>query len=367
MSLVNPKILYNLDEIATCIDRFSDIFGSRPGPERRPRLFHSFKANTFAPLLSWLKGLGFGASVSNIHEFRLATQLGFEQICATSPALEAEAMAAMVHAGVEIYLSSYAQLAAFPKGTEVGLRMQVTKSGSAWPSRFGFDARDTALDDLVRHNRLRVTALLFHHRNIETPGELRAHVLHAYEVSRRFKDVRSINLGGGMTALANDHAAWREGWQAALAEVGDRNWTGKLAFEPGAQHLSAAGYLVCAVLDSAVDRQRMQNAVLNASHWCLKGWSPIRPICPDGAIRTSLFGSTCYEDDVWVRNQPMGALAAGDIIAFGNMGAYVSSMARRFCHSPLPEERVFRYEPPVSLEALRAVSRDGAGVPTPRG
>ncbi|MEX0311035.1 MAG: hypothetical protein AB3N17_12425 [Tateyamaria sp.] len=345
-----PDILYNLDQVQHALDGFPRCAHRSA---TRPLLYHSYKANTFAPLLRWLHGLGVGASVANAQELALAQELGAPAICATSPALDAAVIDRMRNDGVDVFLATPQQLSAVPDGSTVGIRLQVTKAGSPYPSRFGFAAHEPVLHDILRDKRLTVTSLLLHHRNIEAPGALHAHIETARMAQKQFPEVEWINLGGGKTALAQDAQIWDRSWKD-LIDAGTLDPLLPLvSFEPGAQHLSGAGYLVANVLDRSQSDAMRQRLVLDASHWVLNGWSHIRPILPQGDMPTDLFGPTCYEDDVWCRATPMGIMDTGDVVGFANMGSYITSMARRFCCTELPAERLVRLGRDPSLDALR--------------
>src|SRR5688572_25832200 len=103
MSKRQPYILYHTDDIAREVQALYDVFMALPGDVRRPILYHSFKANTFVPLLHFLKDLGMGASVSNIQEFQLARELGFNRICSTSPCLNPAEIRNMRDFGAQVY------------------------------------------------------------------------------------------------------------------------------------------------------------------------------------------------------------------------------------------------------------------------
>lgn len=51
-----------------------------------------------------------------------------------------------------------------------------------------------------------------------------------------------------------------------------------------------------------------------------------------------IYGSTCYEEDCFVRNNINDRLETGDRVLFSPAGAYVSSMARNMHGMRLPAE-----------------------------
>jgi diaminopimelate decarboxylase len=352
MGHTTPIILYNLSQIDKALEGFPALVRSEPAATRRPRLYHSLKANAFPPLLEYFAERGMGASVSNQPEYALAREIGFHHICATAPSLDDDSIDEMIADGCDVFLSTARQVAKRRDGSRIALRLRAPRDASARTSRFGFDLEDLQLHELIRDKGLTVNALLLHHRNIDTAEVLTGHVGLALRAHRLFPSADWVNLGGGMTALAGDALGWRRAWDQLLCDPRIDSFLQSVSFEPGAQHLSAAGYLMSSVIDSATDPAGHQNVVLDASHWCLNGWSQIQPIVGSGQIPTDLYGATCYEDDVWCRDLAMPALGIGDLIGFGNMGSYITSMARNFCKIPMPQEALFRSELPPTLKLL---------------
>lgn len=355
MEQTTPIIFYNLNSIDRALEQFPVI---RHGASGHPSIYHSFKANVYPPLLHYFAERGMGASVSNQPEYALARDIGFQYICATAPSLDDKLIDRMQSDGCVVFLSTLRQLTARPDGSCIALRLQVTNSRSKRTSRFGFEANDPVLHHLIRRKKLKVDSLLLHNRNISTEQELIDHVHLAIIAQQQFPTASWINLGGGKTALANCPKTWQRAWDRLLSDPLSRRFLQMASFEPGAQHLSSAGFLVSSVIDITRTPSGSQNAVLDASHWCLNGWSRIYPIIGTGEIETILYGPTCYEDDVWCDDQNMPQLAVGAHVGFGNMGAYITSMARRFCKIPLPKEALFRSDLPVTIETLSALMMD---------
>jgi diaminopimelate decarboxylase len=356
MEHTTPIILYNLRLIDKALEQFPS---TEHDAAQHPKLYHSFKANTFPPLLHYFAKRGMGASVSNSQEYALARDIGFHHICATAPSLDDKLIDNMVADGCVVFLSTLRQVTARPDGSRIALRLRVTKAGSVRPSRFGLETDDPELLRLIRDKKLNVDALLLHNRNIGTEKELIDHVSLAKMAQQHFPTVNWVNLGGGKTALATNAIAWYRAWDKLLHDPSMRRFLQLVSFEPGAQHLGSAGFLVSRVIDSTRGPNGRQNAVLDASHWCLNGWSRVYPIISAGEIPTDLYGATCYEDDVWCRDQAMPPLTVGDLVGFGNMGSYITSMARNFCKIPIPKEALFRSDLPPTIESLSALVTDG--------
>lgn len=157
----------------------------------------------------------------------------------------------------------------------------------------------------------------------------------AHARERGFR-LERLNLGGGLgVRYAHEHDLDIEAF-AAMVERLTRAVDAQLAFEPGRYLVAAAGVLVSRVLiiKSGSDARRfavldagmntlLRPALYGARHLVL----PLQEAA-DGDLETvDLVGPICESSDVFERDVELPPLAAGDLVAFTNAGAYGATMA----------------------------------------
>jgi diaminopimelate decarboxylase len=345
-SATEPTIVYDSAGIRSEFARLRSHLEQALGERHPVRILYSAKANAFDALLRWCAAEGIGAAVASTPEFEAARAAGMDPIHATSPGLTRSEMLAMLGAGVTIDVDNLAQLAAIPHGMAVGLRVQVAlrpdnTARAEGVSRFGIDMTDPMLKDLLVDGDHRVVRLHAHFRDVGTSAELVDLATILVDNVRWHTDVREINIGGGMTRLYKDHAA--VGAWHAVARVLRRLPAGiTVIAEPGAQVVTAHGYLATDVISSLHRADGRRLVTLDASKWKLVTWSELELVAPSSGhgdtTRTDLVGPTCYEKDIWMAGVDMPVLAEGDRVVFRGLGAYVTSMARQMHGLPGPRE-----------------------------
>ncbi|MFJ4689553.1 hypothetical protein [Streptomyces sp. NPDC088789] len=347
LSSPGPTIVYDSVGIRDEFQLLRRHMESALGDRYPVELLFSVKANGFAGLLRWCAAEGIGAAVASTSEFEAAQAAGMAPIHATAPGLTTSQITPLLAAGVAVDADNVAQLAAFPGGTEVGLRVQVPLFPDNTPraegvSRFGIDLNDPALKELLADGDRRVVRLHAHIRDIGTPTDLETVAAIVVGAATQFPEVRQINLGGGMTRLYKEPERAAEAWQAFGRALKGLPGGITMIVEPGAQVVTRHGYLATDVVSSLARPDGRRLVTLDASKWRLITWADVNLIAPlPGAgetARTDLVGPTCYEKDIWMTAADMPVLAAGDRVTLQGLGAYVTSMARRMHDLPDPCE-----------------------------
>jgi len=164
--------------------------------------------------------------------------------------------------------------------------------------------------------------------------------------------LRYVNVGGGFGV---DYAGGREFDLAALAAIPARPADGpRLVVEPGRWLAAPAGWYAAEVLDlkrvhgqwfavlrGGTHHFRLPAAwgyshpftVLPVDDW---PYGYARPSVRDGAV--SVAGELCTPRDVLARQVNVGLLRVGDVLAFGNAGAYGWDISHHdFLRHPHPE------------------------------
>lgn len=159
--------------------------------------------------------------------------------------------------------------------------------------------------------------------------------------------VERIGLGGGLGVRYRDEAPPDVEAYGALAECVRQRLGVTMMIEPGRWLVAPAGLLLtrvvlvkqagersCAVVDAAMN-DLMRPALYDAWH----AIEPVAEAAPESAtVETDIAGPVCESADVLGRGRRLPPLAAGDLLALRDVGAYGSVMASTYNSRPLPAE-----------------------------
>lgn len=367
LALPTPALVYDFDglrrSIATLAEDVSVIGGAQ--------LNLALKACHTPGVLKELAGLGLGADVASIGEYRLARNAGFTRITATGPSFSLSDAEELRRDGVVVDASSFEQLEllcrAFP-GEPAGLRVRVPlpeeiereHSSFGALSRFGVLMTDPRLHVLLAETGTPLTRVHTHTGQM-SPEHLVFKTRYLLAVAEAFPALSTIDLGGGFFSLY----ASRSRAIAALTTVARmvdqwRERTGRemtVQFEPGAGVLGPHGFLFVSVLSVEHDHPGFGADVVtvDASAWNLAPWHRPEVLLADpeavrtGSRPTLLAGNTLYENDFFGTDVSgtrttfdAPACVAGDRLVLTASGAYTLTNSRRFNRIDPPAE--FAYE-----------------------
>ena len=163
--------------------------------------------------------------------------------------------------------------------------------------------------------------------------------------------VTRLNLGGGLGVRYRDETPPDvEAYGALVERVGQRLGV-TVVIEPGRWLVAPAGVLLTrvitvkqagercwAIVDAAMN-DLMRPALYDAWH----GIDPVAEPAPGvGRVETDIAGPVCESGDVLGRGRALPPLAAGDLLAVRDVGAYGSVMASTYNGRPLPAEVMVR-------------------------
>jgi 2-[(L-alanin-3-ylcarbamoyl)methyl]-2-hydroxybutanedioate decarboxylase len=363
--------IYDTDVLAATV---ADLRAALPSGSL---LCYAVKANSDPRLLAALADHVDGFEVASGGELDLAIRTDTRLLVFGGPGkTDAELVAAM-HAGALINVESpleLRRLAHLAEGWPVHVLLRVNRdlpapAGShtmtGAPTPFGIDERDLASTvDLSR--RLGVTPEGFHLHAVSNNLDAAAHAAYVVEAVRwavsaaRAYDLslRYVNVGGGFGVDYTggsrfDLAALRVGLSTLDTRVADQ-FTPRLIFEPGRFLVAPAGWYAAEVLDLKRNHGRTFAVLRGGTHhfrlpaaWGynhpftvveMDGWAypfsrpEVRNTCVDAV------GELCTPRDVLSRDQPVDRLGVGDVLAFGNTGAYGWDISHRdFLRHPYPQ------------------------------
>jgi diaminopimelate decarboxylase len=235
----------------------------------------------------------------------------------------------------------------------------VVKAGSE--SRFGFTHEDLidCRDSLSSSDLDLIGFHVFAGSQVLDTDKLIEHLRLAMDLSLRAADTLQIepsliNLGGGFGIPygPSDQAFDLDRVGAALQTLVERAAPARLTIELGRYLVAQAGWYLTSVLGHQTFQGRPSVVVDGGVHqradMCgLQLRSNQNPPLALGADLVSLaptdvLGCLSLPDDVMIEASPLPRLSRGDVLAFGNAGAYgLWSSPALFHGSPLPAEAAF--------------------------
>jgi diaminopimelate decarboxylase len=349
------------------------------------RVYYSIKANPNPAVARLLAGLGAGLEVASGGELAIALGAGApaDRILFAGPGKTEAELAAAVAAGCgEVHLETFEEMAllgaiARRAGRDVAVALRINPRAEAQggamrmggkPAPFGFDEEtlDEVLARLAAEPRLHLTGIhLFAGTQILQAGVLIAQWRHglslAADVARRLgRPLQRIDLGGGLgipyhqgdatldlaeiafgaAALAAERAR-----QPLLADA-------EVVLEPGRYLVGPAGVYLMRVLAVKVSRGQRFVICDGGMHHHLAASGNLGQVIKrdypvlaatrmaDGArTPASVVGPLCTPLDTLARNTALPPVAAGDIVAVLQSGAYgLSASPVGFLGHPTPAE-----------------------------
>ncbi|NMH68112.1 hypothetical protein HF072_04900 [Bacillus sp. RO3] len=354
----SPSIIYDYETIKNTVIRIRNDLSVIPGAE----LCFSIKANRNPMILSILKEFNVGADIASNHELEGALNSGMSPIFATSPSFSIEDLKYLYAYNIIPDFNSLSQLTQYVEQSnfsshKIGMRVKVpfelsqedNQISFGKNSRFGIDIVKDEIWKIIDENQLTTVQLHLHlgeMKNSEVMGKVMG-FLECY--IDRFPNLEVINLGGGITYLYSDSEEVKKTWAlvgASVKRINEKLQKNiRVVIEPGMLLLAMSGYLYTTVRSSdVVDGKRV--VTLDSSAWNLTYWSyPQVARCYNSSQEEEvhdIYGNTCYEHDVFLKNSKHATLTQGDRVLLTPVGAYVTSMARNLHGFPLPEEWILR-------------------------
>ena len=373
-----PQFVYDLDAVSA---RVGALRSALPASFD---LAFAVKANPLLAVLQHLEALGLGADVASGGELRHVLRAGFDRsrVVLTGPGTRDEELAAAVDAGIRVVtVESRGELRRLATIAEAAGRVQpvllrrsaaadadaerVRIIGDAGAGKFGMDEADlrAAAAEAVASPWLEPWGVhAFGASNLLDAGVLAAHVASTVDLATSVAaqagfPLRLVDAGGGLGIPYGAHEAPLDlaALGARLAAIGERlagdvaTATTRVLLEPGRYLVGPAG----AYLARVVDRKRVgasEVAILDGGiHHVLR---PVlvgqahRVVAVTGATgggHVTLAGPLCTGLDVLAPDVPLGGLAAGDLVAVLDVGAYgaTESMPHFLSHA-MPAEVVVR-------------------------
>jgi diaminopimelate decarboxylase len=361
-----PLYVYSAAAMRERYRAIDEAFGGYPHT-----LHYALKANSTLAIARLLRALGSAVDANSVWEIEVARRAGFDpsQIVFTGVGKSPEELERAVTLGVKaINVESAGELARLEaiatrlgRVARVAVRVNPDIDAKSHPhistglktTKFGVPLDDArALVQTLAHRpALRLVAVHVHVGSQITSIEpLRRAAAVAADVSlelqRRGVSLEYIDLGGGL-GVSYDGAEVPSAAEYVGALVDEvRRTSLPIVLEPGRSVAAPAGALVARVIDVKPRTASSDFIIIDAGMTELirpalyGAFHRIEPVTgpPTGAHHYEIVGPVCESSDVVGRDRMLPALAAGDLVAILDAGAYGSVMASNYNRRPLPAE-----------------------------
>ncbi|MAG72272.1 MAG: diaminopimelate decarboxylase [Vicinamibacterales bacterium] len=361
-----PIYVYSASVIRDRFRAFDDAFATHPHA-----VHYALKANSTLAVLRLLQALGAGADANSGGEIDVAQRAGFvpSRIVFTGVGKRPDELAKAVSLGLKaINAESVGELAridaiavAEGKRANVALRVNPDIEATSHPhistgahrNKFGvaFDEAAAICREAVVRRGLRLAALHVHiGSQIVQIAPLRQAARAVVELARALAAdgiaLDYVDVGGGV-GIAYDDTGGLDLAEYASALVEEVAPSGlPLVLEPGRFVVGPAGVLLSRVVDVKSHPDGPTFVVLDAGMTeCLRpalygARHRIVPVTAHGgtASAVDVVGPVCESSDSFGSDHRLPPLAADDLVAILDTGAYGATMASNYNRRPMPAE-----------------------------
>jgi diaminopimelate decarboxylase len=355
---------------ATIRDRFRAIDEAFHGYPHA--LHYALKANSTLAIARLVHALGGGVDANSVWEIAVAQRAGFEpsQIVFTGVGKSPAELECAVALGVKaINVESAGELARVEAIAQrhggrarVAIRLNPDIDAKSHPhistglkiNKFGVgvDEAMPLLSQLKQRPYLQLVAVHVHvGSQITSLDPLRRAASFAVDIAAGLQQsgapIEYLDLGGGL-GVSYDGGAVPSAGEYVTALLDEVRRSGlPVVLEPGRAIAAPAGVLVARVIDvkprdadsefAVIDAgmtELLRPALYNAFH----AIEPVVTSADPAARRYEIVGPVCESSDVVGRDRTLPPLAAGDLVAIRDAGAYGAAMASNYNRRPLPAE-----------------------------
>jgi diaminopimelate decarboxylase len=361
-----PLYVYSAAAVRARYREIDEAFGVYPHT-----LHYALKANSTLAIARLLRELGSAVDANSVWEIEVAQRAGFDpsQIVFTGVGKSPDELERGVALGVKaINVESAGELARLEaiatrlgRVVRVAIRVNPDIDAKSHPhistglkiNKFGVPLDDArALVQTLAHRpALRLVAIHVHvGSQITSIDPLRRAAAVAADVTlelqRQGFPLEYVDLGGGL-GVSYDGAEVPSAAGYVGALVGEVCRTSlPIVLEPGRSIAAPAGVLLARVIDVKPRTAASEFIIIDAGMTELirpalyGAFHRIEPVSgpSEGDHHYEIVGPVCESSDVVGRDRMLPALAAGDLVAIRDAGAYGSVMASNYNRRPLPAE-----------------------------
>lgn len=359
-----PSYVYDLALLRARLKRITEL------AQVPARVHFATMANDHEAVLREIATTEIGAFVNSPAHLDLALRAGFSprKIVYAASNMSDAALRHCIAAGVHLVLDSLSQIEACdalaPEETRVGLRVNAGSAiegpALAFESGYRFGVLPHELAQAVTlPRRLKIVGLhCYFGTDILDYRVLLKGLNQLAQLSHALPDLAYIDGGGGFGVADDDSVcefnleAYIEGAASIMRALSEeRRRPIELVLEPGRWLAAPIGWFFATVVDvkrrddrifagvnaSVAQFPRMLIYPEKARHPCLVLDKETEPAA---SVPVWVAGNSTYSRDFLARAERLPEPAPGDVIAFGNAGAYCRSMRTRFLGMDDPAEIV---------------------------
>ncbi len=364
-----PFFLYDKEKIIRKVKSILTCFNNYP----HFKLNFTVKSNNNIQILKIFKELNLGLDVSSVGEIYLALKAGFkpEQISLTGPSFSINEFKYIIGKKIRFDADSLTQLKIYGKlnpGSEVGIRIKPDVDSGFHPlvntggkeSRFGIDLKYLEhIKTIAGRYNLKIICIHVHigSGNYDYSPYIKA-LNKILKIAESFKDVKKINLGGGVACPSIDSKSkfdFTKFSQVIKKIINDWNKKNnkkiELELEYGEYLLMDSGCLFTNVMDIKetslkkfvyvdVSTNLVQAPIIfGISSYPLYIYRRKRKAeYKTSEFYSDIVGNTCFSGDKIYKDIKLPDIKRGDIFILGNTGAYCFCRATIFNCRLIPLE-----------------------------
>lgn len=350
-----PFYIYDTSQIRAQCRSFVNI------PYQNKSVHFATMANVNPEFLRLVKREGLKVFVNSVSHMNVASEAGYkgDEIIFTASALSDKTMSLIHEAGAQTFLDSPMQLKRwqnlFP-GQGVGLRVNIGDSVAPISTHAGyFIGKESRLGltpdelNLIENKDLIKGLHLYVGTDIFDVGYFESCYKELMDLATLFPAIECLNFGGGFgVAEKSERTFDLQAYSAMLSELMNvfsvrMGRSIKLILEPGRIIGGEAGYFV-SVVNDVKERGEQRLVGLNASTvqfprplmYPEEAKHPVavirdgQQLSGDALFETTVYGYSTYSRDVFSRKIMLPEIKLGDVVVYGNAGAYSASSYSSF-------------------------------------
>jgi diaminopimelate decarboxylase len=356
-------------------------------------IYYSGKANPRVEIISTFNALGAGAEIASVGEYRAARKAGVDpnRIIFAGPGKRQSELEEVISSGVgEIHIESFEEITRLGAiGTPIKASLRINPIAEAQggamrmggkPTAFGFDEdqMDTVVEAVSRHANIHLAGVhVYGGTQILDAGTLVAQWKHSLDIAAKLgallgRPLETIDLGGGLGIpyFDKDRPLDLEAIAAAIPALteaksaNEMTRNARVIIEPGRFLVGPSGIYVAEV--NSVKQSHGSTFVIceggmhhhlaasgNLGQVVKRNYPIVAPAKLNQAHDQSvnLVGPLCTPLDTLGRNVALPTLAAGDLVAILQSGAYgLSASPAGFLSHPDARELLIDGDKLLSLK-----------------
>ena len=357
-----PLYVYDLSIIESQYRKLQNAFKNLDNY----KIHFAAKSLSNISVLKFIKNLEIGLDAVSIEEVKIGIKCGFKkhEILFTPNGVNFSEIKEVKSLGVKINLDSLESIKDFSENypndpisirINPGIYAGGNEKISVGHSNSKFGIPEEFINDLIKmdeENRINVTGLHIHTgSDITKNNEFEKGIKKIFSIATKFKNIESIDLGGGIKIpyFSGDTETNLNDYAKAVEEEHNKfkNNTGKklkIIFEPGKFLVSDSGYFITSV--NYIKKSQNNNFIqvnsgfnhflrptlYNSYHEVINLSNP-----NDKKEECTIVGYIC-EKDTLAEKRMISKISKGDLLCFKNAGAYGYNMSSNYNSRLRPAE-----------------------------